>query len=349
MSTILIAVPHDVVARQFVATLEPEGHAFVLCKDGDAVRDALGREMPDLVIADVDLPGMDAFELVQLLYDRTSDATVPLIVIHSGISDREEGPLSDVTGFTWMGLATGPEALRSVVKAKLSVGPAPAESCRVLVVDDEPAIRNALSARLKMEGYTVISAQDGQEGLDCLQERPDVVLLDVDMPRMDGFTVLERMRAEPDWRDIPVIVMTAHARNPEEVSRGLGLGANDYLRKPFDLLELVARVQTQLRLRDAQRLAVEKNRDLAVIELAGAAAHEINNPLSVLVARLELKLSEEGISEADRQHLEQMQVLVFRIAEVVRKLGHVRRYQVQTYCGDVNILDLDAATGADAE
>jgi DNA-binding response OmpR family regulator len=348
MSTILIAVPRDVVARQFVATLEPEGHVFVLCENGDAVREALSHEMPDLVIADVDLPGMDAFELVQLLYDRTSDATVPLIVVHSGTAERDGAPLNDVTSFTWMGLAAGPEALRTVVKAKLSVGPAPAESCRALVVDDEPAIRNAISARLKMEGYTVITAQDGQEGLDRLAERPDVVLLDVDMPEMDGFTVLERMRAEPDWRDIPVIVMTAHARSPEEVSRGLSLGANDYLRKPFDLLELMARVQTQLRLREAQRLAVEKNRDLAVIELAGAAAHEINNPLSVLMARLELKLSEEGTSEADRQHLEKMQALVFRIAEVVRKLSHVRRYQVQTYCGDVNILDLDGASEDDA-
>jgi len=321
---------------------------FVLCENGDAVREALSHEMPDLVIADVDLPGMDAFELVQLLYDRTSDATVPLIVVHSGTAERDGAPLNDVTSFTWMGLAAGPEALRTVVKAKLSVGPAPAESCRALVVDDEPAIRNAISARLKMEGYTVITAQDGQEGLDRLAERPDVVLLDVDMPEMDGFTVLERMRAEPDWRDIPVIVMTAHARSPEEVSRGLSLGANDYLRKPFDLLELMARVQTQLRLREAQRLAVEKNRDLAVIELAGAAAHEINNPLSVLMARLELKLSEEGTSEADRQHLEKMQALVFRIAEVVRKLSHVRRYQVQTYCGDVNILDLDGASEDDA-
>ena len=347
MSKILIANSHDPVVQQFVSVLEPEGHTFSVCANGDSVRNELARGTPDLVMADVDLPGLDVFELAQLLYDQERDRSIPLIIVHSGLSEGVETPLGEATGFTWMGLSASPDTLRSVVQAKLTVGTTPASTWQVLVVDDDATIRDALARRLKMEGYTVLTAQDGEEGLGLMSRKPDMVLMDVDMPKLDGFAVLENMRAHEDLREIPVIIMTAQARSAEEVERGLRLGANDYLRKPFDMLELVARVRTQLRLQEAHRLSLEKHRDLAVIELAGAAAHEINNPLAVLSARLELMLAAGAGEVPERKHLEQMQELIVRIAEVVRKLGHIRRYQVQTYCGDVNIVDLDGASGPD--
>ena len=114
-------------------------------------------------------------------------------------------------------------------------------------------------------------------------------------------------------------------------------------------MELLARVQTQIRIREAHRLLMQKQRDLAIIELAGAAAHEINNPLAVVMARLELLLSNLDESEPMRKDLEQIDSLVHRIGDVVQKMGQVRRYQVQNYCGGTNILDLDAASEQEAE
>jgi DNA-binding response OmpR family regulator len=215
------------------------------------------------------------------------------------------------------------------------------------VVDDDASIRLPLAKRLEMEGFRCQTAEDGEEGFSLLADGFDLVLTDVDMPRLDGFGLLEKIRSEPDYKDIPVIIMTAHARSSEEVSRGLDLGANDYVRKPFDMGELVARTRTQLRIRQANRMTVEKQRDLAIIELAGAAAHEINNPLSVVMARLELLL--EGSTGEDKMHkdLEQIDHLVRRIADVVQKMSQVKHYQVQNYCGGINIMDLDAASQAE--
>ena len=197
-----------------------------------------------------------------------------------------------------------------------------------MVIEDDWDLRSLLAKRLNLTGYDVITAQDGEDGLLQLKLGVDLVLTDVDMPRLDGLGFLRRMRAEPAYRDLPVIVMTAQAGRAEDAAQGLALGANDYVRKPFDWRELQARVETQLRVRNGYRLMAEKQRDLAIIELAGAAAHEINNPLSVIMARLELMKDRMGPANAYYGDVVKLSSMVDRIAGIVQKLGQVRRYQV---------------------
>ncbi len=116
---------------------------------------------------------------------------------------------------------------------------------RILVVDDEDNLRTMLAAALKFEGFDVEQAADGREGLKAVKEhRPDLVVLDVMMPELDGFGVLKRMREAGDRT--PVIFLTARDSSGDTV-QGLGLGADDYLAKPFALEELVARVEAVLR------------------------------------------------------------------------------------------------------
>jgi DNA-binding response OmpR family regulator len=340
MARILVAKHDKDSLQQFLAALEIEGHDCEVCTTDSAVRMGLVDNPPHLVITDADFPGLDAFEMVQVLQDARGDS-IPLLVVHS------EDVGGDQISFTWKGLAGNPDSLRTIVRSRLAVGDQATAGAQVLVVDDDPNIRLPLAKRLEMEGFRCQTAQDGEEGFSLLADGFDLVLSDVDMPRLDGFGLLERMRSEPDYRDIPVIIMTAHARSAEEVSRGLGLGANDYVRKPFDMGELVARSRTQLRIREASRLTVEKQRDLAIIELAGAAAHEINNPLSVVMARLELLLDNQDGSERMQKDLEQIDHLVRRIADVVQKMSQVKHYQVQNYCGGINILDLNASSGSE--
>ena len=117
----------------------------------------------------------------------------------------------------------------------------------VLVVDDSTAIRRILQRALKTAGYRVTEAADGQAALTaCRTDRPDIVLLDVDMPVMDGPTALAAMKADADLADIPVLFLTARTSGTD-VAVGLQLGANDYLRKPIDPAELAARVGVALR------------------------------------------------------------------------------------------------------
>ncbi len=122
---------------------------------------------------------------------------------------------------------------------------APSSPASVLVVDDEPAVREALVRALALEGHTVIPATDGQEALDLLAEqRVDLILLDVSMPRIDGLEACRRLRAAGDHT--PVLMITARDAVSERVA-GLDAGADDYLVKPFALAELRARVRALLR------------------------------------------------------------------------------------------------------
>ncbi len=124
---------------------------------------------------------------------------------------------------------------------------------RVLVVDDEDNLRTMLVAALKFEGYDVTAAPNGREGLRSVKEaKPDLIVLDVMMPELDGFGMLTRLRETGDRT--PVIFLTAKDTSADAV-RGLGLGADDYLSKPFSLEELVARVEAVMRRVDASPTA----------------------------------------------------------------------------------------------
>jgi len=116
---------------------------------------------------------------------------------------------------------------------------------RILVVDDEPAVREAVDRALRLEGYETELAADGAQALEALADRaPDALVLDLLMPRVDGLEVCRRLRAAGDHT--PVLVLTARDAVPDRV-RGLDAGADDYLVKPFALEELLARLRALLR------------------------------------------------------------------------------------------------------
>jgi two-component system, OmpR family, response regulator MprA len=116
---------------------------------------------------------------------------------------------------------------------------------RILVVDDEAAVRESLERSLRFEGYEVVVAGDGAEALERVrQDRPDAVVLDVLMPRLDGLEACRRLRAGGD--DLPVLLLTARDGVADRVN-GLDVGADDYLVKPFALEELLARLRALLR------------------------------------------------------------------------------------------------------
>jgi DNA-binding response OmpR family regulator len=115
---------------------------------------------------------------------------------------------------------------------------------RVLIVDDEPRYLRLLDANLRTEGYEVVTASDGQQALDVFSAQPvDLILLDIMMPRMDGFAACQRIR---EFSSVPIIILTAKGEEQDRV-RGLDLGADDYLVKPFSATELLARVRAVLR------------------------------------------------------------------------------------------------------
>ncbi len=119
-------------------------------------------------------------------------------------------------------------------------------SCKILIADDEPNILISLEYLMKREGYAVSVARDGAEALDTLRrERPTLVLLDVMMPTKTGFEVCQEVRADEELKDTLILMLTAKGRDTD-VAKGLALGANDYITKPFSTKELVQKVRELL-------------------------------------------------------------------------------------------------------
>jgi DNA-binding response OmpR family regulator len=116
----------------------------------------------------------------------------------------------------------------------------------ILIVDDAPNIVLSLEFLMKKEGYDVHSVSNGEEAMEAIAEKvPDMILLDVMMPRKDGYEVCQELRANPDWKNIKIIMLTAKGRDVER-EKGLALGADDYVIKPFATQELVNKVKTLL-------------------------------------------------------------------------------------------------------
>jgi len=113
----------------------------------------------------------------------------------------------------------------------------------VLVVDDEPNIVLSLEFLMKNAGHEVRIAKDGAEAIAAFQDKvPDLVLLDIMVPKLDGYAVCELIRANPDWRHVPIIILTAKGRETEK-EKGLSAGADDFVTKPFSTRDVVERVE----------------------------------------------------------------------------------------------------------
>jgi diguanylate cyclase (GGDEF)-like protein len=135
-------------------------------------------------------------------------------------------------------------------------------SGRVVIADDSRVVRSVLARELTAAGWEVAEAADGAEALElCMEQSPDIVLLDIEMPRMNGFQALAALRRQPALAEIPVIFLTGRDSSAD-VAEGLRRGAHDYLRKPFETLELVARLRVAKRMKELQDELRARNEEL---------------------------------------------------------------------------------------
>jgi signal transduction histidine kinase len=175
----------------------------------------------------------------------------------------------------------------------------------ILLVDDTEANLRVLGPLLRAEGWSVAAATRGEQALQLIaQRRPDLILLDVMMPEMDGFEVCRRLRADPATRDLPILFITA-LTDEENIVRGFREGAQDYIAKPFRQAELVARVRTHLALRQTTRRAEKQAADLTRLNadkdrFFSIIAHDLRSPLAGLLGLSEaLAANLSGFSPAE--------------------------------------------------
>jgi CheY-like chemotaxis protein len=199
---------------------------------------------------------------------------------------------------------------------------------KILVVDDQTINVQLLKRKLEREGMQVAAAYSGQEALDLVrQQKPDLILLDVMMPEMDGIEVCRRLQADEDTRPIPIIFVTART-SKEGKLEGLGVGAVDYITKPIDLDETLARVQTQLRFAainreivDLQHRLAEARRAATIGAVTQGIAHNLNNLLGVVIGYLDLIKTYYDKPELVKKNVQSVEDAVNRIVSIVRQLS----------------------------
>ncbi|HVU37490.1 MAG TPA: response regulator [Opitutales bacterium] len=200
----------------------------------------------------------------------------------------------------------------------------------ILVVDDQPININLLERKLQRESMDVITAANGRECLEAISRvRPDLILLDVMMPEMDGIETCERLKKNPDTNAIPIIFITARS-SKEGKLEGLNVGAVDYITKPIDLDETLARVKTQLRLQEIHRENIElqkrlgeSRRTAAVGAVTQGVAHNLNNLLGVAVGYLDLLKTSADNPEMVRRSVVLIDSAVDRMIDIIRQLSTI--------------------------
>ncbi len=163
---------------------------------------------------------------------------------------------------------------------------------RVLVVEDHRPMSGAIEDILESEGYEVVTAVDGMEALEIMQgTRPDIILADIMMPRLDGYDLYREVRARPEWTPIPFVFLTAKSEREDRL-RGKLLGAEDYVTKPFDAEELLVVVRSRLRRARAIQEATETAFEQLKQQIVTVLGHELRTPLTYVTGYTDLALED---------------------------------------------------------
>ena len=196
----------------------------------------------------------------------------------------------------------------------------------ILAVDDEPKNLGFLISWLEDRGHKVLVALDGNEALARAElVQPDLILLDVQMPGLDGFDTCRRLKADPRQQDIPVIFMTSSTSRQDRLA-GFEAGAVDFVTKPLDGAEVIARIETHIALYALRRQLVQRNarlsEEIAVREQAQAALERSNKELEQLAIERAVRVKVEGESAGLRRLLEERDQMLYEREEMLRLLAH---------------------------
>ena len=243
-SKILVVDDDLQVARSFAQQLEADGHAVMVTTHGKDALPLARREQPNLILLDVVMPDIDGFEVLTQLKQDWDTKSIPVIVI-SVVAEEEKGFTLGAADYLVKPLDNRQLliSVRRVLMQMARITPG-----TVLVADDEADIRHWLSAELTRQGCLVTEAQNGEECLAAVATHsPDLILLDLNMPQVDGWTVIRRLKENPQTAGIPIIVLTASSVDSErEKVQMLGMGVKQFLTKPVSVEMLTGEVQRQL-------------------------------------------------------------------------------------------------------
>ena len=221
---------------------------------------------------------------------------------------------------------------------------------RVLIAEDNPVLQLLLERLITKWGHESVICKDGAKAWEVFQEGepPLLLILDWMMPGMDGVDLCKKIRALPDGDQFYVIMLTSKGET-EDMVQGLQSGANDYVTKPFAHAELEARLQVGVRMIELREALIASEQKRTLMAAAGAAAHEINQPLTVILGMVDLWMAQMPDDEAVRERLNPIQTAAERIRDIVKQMLKIEQFTTKPYVGDSVIVDFEASSSESSE
>ncbi len=215
-------------------------------------------------------------------------------------------------------------------------------SSKILLVDDDANARIILNRVLTKSGYEVMEASNGREALEAASKfRPDVMLIDWMMPEMDGEQLAKWIKNDATLRFTYIILLTAKGDVKDRV-RGLQAGADDYITKPAPHQEVLARIESGVRVRNLHNEIQQLTRRVALLELAATVGHEINNPLNVIYLALDMMRKSLKNGEFDKleKGIQLIAETADRLKEIARKFVELKDPESTIYIDNLNMIDI---------
>ncbi|MBF0489556.1 MAG: response regulator [Candidatus Omnitrophica bacterium] len=214
---------------------------------------------------------------------------------------------------------------------------------KILIVDDKETNRHVLRIVLSKanEGYSVVEANSGPAALEAVErEQPDIILLDVIMPDMDGYEVCRRLKAHDKHRSIPILFITALDKT-EDMVKCFSLGAADYIVKPINAEEVKTRVRAHLRIKRAEEERLQITNLEAVKNMVVTYNHNMNQPLMAAITYLEILLAQTD--EEDKKHttLLKIKAELAKITSILKKVQAIQELKRVDYVGSTQMIDLE--------
>jgi DNA-binding response OmpR family regulator len=198
---------------------------------------------------------------------------------------------------------------------------------RIMIVDDDPAYTEGISILLDSEGYMCHSINDSRTALEMLeQENPDILLIDWQMPVMSGVELMQRIRSQPEHRQKYIIMVSGKDTSADKVI-GIDAGADDYLAKPFETQELLARIRAAIRILELEKELIGQERKNTVLEMALSISDKIGNPLAA--ARMLQQFIQKNIQETSKinQPVEDLGTVLLEMQELLMKYQSIKNPQ----------------------
>ena len=214
---------------------------------------------------------------------------------------------------------------------------------KILVVEDEPDTRFILGKLLSKENYDVVTVSNGIEALEKLQEYiPKVIIADWTMPKMDGIELCNRVKQNEKTKSVYYIILTARSAVKDRV-KGLDVGADDFLLKPTENQELLARIRSGIRIYNLQAELKHSEREKALLQMAATIGHNLNNPLGSLklfIADIKSEL-EESSEKKYSEDFELIEEAIKRISDLAKDLSRLKDPTTENYTSDAKMIKLN--------